>query len=223
MEHTTNPARDIPGARIVCFNQFEENPMKFHDFTIVDGGVHSERLQDTTALEPTAIDVTRGMLKKLREGQRFVRPPIAIVPEFNVMLGLPDEMAGFHSTAEDAAQARNLFFCVADVAAPLPFQYNLVLPGGTRSTEQQELEQRALVTLLVLSQAPLGKHPAPGELIGVVEQLWAKRPLLATTVLPWVPNAPAGQDLVMVAADFSTCFATAMGFGNVHERGRTRT
>lgn len=197
--------------------------MKFHDVTIVAGSVHSQRVQDTAALAPAAIDVARGMLEKLRDGQRSVRPPISGVPEFDVTLGLPDKMVSFHSTAEDAAQARDLFFCVADVGAPLPFQYNLVLPGGTRSAEQQEMEQRALVTLLVLSQVHHGIQLPPGELIGIVEQLRATRPLLATTVLPWFPDTPAGEDLVMVAADFSTCFATAMGFTNVRERGRART
>ena len=197
--------------------------MKFRDFTIEAGSIRSERLQDTTAIVPAAVDVARGMLKKLREGQRSVRPSVSGVPESDVTLGLPDEMAGVHSTPADAARASDLFFCVADVGAPLPFQYNIVLPGGTRSEEQQEVERRALMTLLTLSHIPLRTPVPPGQLLDVLEQLWAKRPLLATTVLPLVPVTPAGRELVMVAADFSTCFATAMGFSGARERGRSRT
>lgn len=173
--------------------------MKFHDFTITRGRIRSRRIQDTTALVPGAVAITDRMLRELRAEAARVEHGIEGLPPIELMLGLPlrDEIARDDARLAIRMAAPGRFFCAAMPGAEIPFQLNLVLP---RDDTRADVDRRAIATLLGLS---MPERPVEEPMI---EELWAHRPFLATTVFP----APADPETVRIAADLSTCFAASM-------------
>lgn len=181
--------------------------MKFHDYTISGGEIYSQRIQDTEELAPTALRGTMQMLRSLQAGQTFVEHGIRGLPRFGALLGLPLRENTYAADPELAERmaAPGRFFCVATRKKHHPFQINLVLPYRLVLTDEDEdSDKRAIATLLGIST---GSRPFDLVKAGeTIERIWSTRPLLATILLPYTFS----PDLIMVAADFSTCFAAAI-------------
>jgi hypothetical protein len=183
--------------------------MEFRDYTITSGDIQSERRHDTAAMASHAVEAAGEFLGELHAGKTRVRVRVPGLPEFDVMLGIPEAVFGGDRQLRARSAAPGRFFCVAAPGCP-PFQYNLVLPAGRISMHQQTIDQRAIATLVGLSTR-LGSPENGSGPQRVIQRLWNTRPLLATTFLARdLPVSPASLWLVMVAADFSTCFAAAM-------------
>lgn len=178
--------------------------MKFHDLTVLAGRVHSRRTQDSTALDPGAVEVARGMLRRLRGGETEVAHGVEGIPDFRVALGLPmfSDTPGLDPRLQVRVAAPGRFFCVRDPRSELAWQVNLVLPGGDLGA-REAVDRRAVATLLGISQAEAGGSDS----VPTMEAIWQARPVLATTLLDMPLGGP---ELVAVAADFATCFAAAM-------------
>lgn len=185
--------------------------MKFHDFTINRGAIHSQRLHDTSALAPPALTKARTLFHELKRGRRSVSSPPEFAPlSWKTSLGLPEIFIDrVDEVLADAMRAPGRFFCVSEGQIAEPFQINLVLPRFDERPFQDataDADARAIGTLLGLSLSLTGKPENPDAMMRDYETLWNARPCLATAVLPFTLNT----QLLALCADFSTCFGAVM-------------
>lgn len=170
-------------------------PMQFADLTIACGRIYSRRRQDTSALEPVAVEVCRILLRRLRAGEIDAAHGVAGLPPFAVSLGLPEAARGLIGRDQEHV---GRMFCVSEPGAKLPFLICVILGPGDNDPDHAGFVVGSLMGLsAVTGKLDAGSEAAPIEIL-------ASAPVLATAVWPARPEA------IRIGADFATCFAAAM-------------
>lgn len=170
--------------------------MIFRDFTIFRGRIHSQRTQNTDALAPEALALCRTLIQRLRQGELSVWHGVEGLPYFSVSFGAPSFLAELGEAVENAGR----FFTLSDQFGG-EFQVNCVL-----SPDPAENDSRDVATIFGISLPEIERFKVTE---ADIERIVASRPALLTTV-GTLENSPLMEDVISVAADFSTCFAAAL-------------
>ena len=178
--------------------------MKFNDYTLRGGTIMSRRVYQTEALAEHAVATCAKMLTLLRQGADWVTHDIPGMVEFGVSLGPPQWLL---DTMGERVEAPNRFFCVSERGQDA-FQFNIVLDAGPLTEQDDRAVATALALSLMGDLSGKTQNLSSEEAIEMqVREITQTRPVLATAL---TPNYAISRDVVMIAADFSTCFAAAM-------------
>ena len=180
--------------------------MTFNDFTLHAGAIRSRRTRDTDELAPWAVDHCRIMLLRLLQDGGQVEHGVDGLPCFAVSLNVPP---AFIEALGEQVEAPDRIFCIQQPGRD-PFQINLVLPP-----EPAPIDSFAAATLLGISLLGQAGRDPPPDALERIQEILSARPVLATALIPTTVD----PHTIMIAADFSTCFAAAMLLEHTERRG----
>jgi hypothetical protein len=187
--------------------------MKFNDFTLANGRVHSKRIQYTERLERRAIVLCSSLIKILRVGELEVAHGVDGLPPFLVSLGTPEYL---RESLGSRVDHHVRIFCIRMPGAEKPFQINLILGPGSNEYDPLEpgADLYAIGTVCALSGGHEFAQSNFERLEATCVEVLNARPVLATMIdarsFDRISFNETAKETIKIAADFSTCFAAAM-------------